>query len=61
MRRGTVGVIKNCFLFILNTIKLNMSKDTARRDAENKSYLTSEINVILEPMMLEVVQQKPEN
>jgi hypothetical protein len=38
-----------------------MSKDTARRDIENKSYLSGEINTFLEPMMLEVVHHKPEN
>jgi len=31
------------------------------RDEENRKYLTSEVNSILEPMMLENVKNKPEN
>lgn len=38
-----------------------MSLTSAQRDRENKEYLTREVNDILEPMMLEVVKQKPEN
>ena len=33
----------------------------AKRDADNKSYLSSEINPILEPLTLSLVKDKPEN
>ena len=38
-----------------------MSNDTQRRDKQNKEYLNREVNMILEPLMLEVVKQRPEN
>lgn len=38
-----------------------MTSQTHRKDAENRNYLEREVNNVLEPMMLEVVAQKPEN
>ena len=37
-----------------------MDSDSAR-EKYNKEYLTREINRILEPLMVQVVKQKPEN
>ena len=31
------------------------------RDVQNKDYLYKDVNPIVEPLMLEVVKQKPEN
>jgi len=38
-----------------------MTSSSAKRDKENKEYLQREISHIIEPLMLEVVKQKPEN
>ena len=38
-----------------------MDSDSAQRDKFNKEYLRREVNLILEPLMVEVVKQKPEN
>ena len=36
-------------------------ENEGQRDQQNKEYLRKEINRILEPLMEEVVKQKPEN
>jgi hypothetical protein len=39
-----------------------MSKsNTARRDEENREYLNRYCNDIIEPMMLELVKNRPDN
>jgi hypothetical protein len=35
--------------------------DNKQKEEDNQRYLKNEINPILEPMMLELVKQKPSN
>lgn len=38
-----------------------MASNIEERDKINKEYLRKEVNSILEPLMIEVVKEKPEN
>lgn len=38
-----------------------MASNIEERDKINKEYLRKEVNNILEPLMIEVVKEKPEN
>ena len=38
-----------------------MESESEQRDRFNKEYLKREVNSILEPLMIEVVKEKPNN
>lgn len=42
-------------------MSVRSSKDSIFRNEENKKYLMSTVNDILEPLMLEVVKSQPDN